>query len=111
MARSAALSLHPADFWLNFDLGVALALEKESEAAGYFRVCLAIRPNTPAVYNNLGSVYARQGNTAKAMELFRQAIELDSSYSDPYYNLGSAYEDRGEKAKGLGYKKAAARLG
>jgi serine/threonine-protein kinase len=46
----------PSDFWLNFDLGVALdEAKKWGEAAGYYRAALALRPETVAVYNNLGN--------------------------------------------------------
>jgi hypothetical protein len=39
---------HPADFWLNFDLANALKKTNPMEAAGFYRVALAVRPASGA---------------------------------------------------------------
>src|SRR5262249_6275029 len=45
---------HEADFWLNFDLGVALVKTQPQRAEAFYRAALVIRPKSPAVLNNLG---------------------------------------------------------
>src|SRR5262249_24372949 len=48
---------YPGDFWLTFILALRLYQEgQHAEAAGFFRAALAVRPDTPAVLNNLGIV-------------------------------------------------------
>src|SRR5262249_14738053 len=52
---------HPADFWLSFDLAFHLSNQKQhADAARYYSVALAIRPDSPGGYNNLGMVLRDQ---------------------------------------------------
>ena len=60
-----------------------------TEAATFYENAIALDPYLERAYNNLGSIYAQQGDTPKAIQFFQQAIDIDSTYSDPYYNLGS----------------------
>lgn len=53
---------------------------------------LAIRPNIPEVLNNLGTVHAKLGDKAAAMELFEKAVMLRPNYAMARYNLADAYE-------------------
>jgi serine/threonine-protein kinase len=82
-------ALHPADFWLNFELALALhrAGERAVEAAGFYRVALAIRPNTSAVYNNLGSVLYDQKDLPAASDAFHNALALDPRNALAWSNL------------------------
>src|SRR5439155_27101151 len=52
----AAQRRHPGDFWVNLGLGNALRAAKNwEEAAGYFRVAVALRPDNGLAHNNLGA--------------------------------------------------------
>jgi tetratricopeptide (TPR) repeat protein len=87
----AAQKRHPADFWLNFDLGNALrAGGRPEEAVGYYLAALEVRPGTGGVYNNLGLALRAQGDLAGAVACFRRAIDLDPKLAGPYHNLGLA---------------------
>jgi tetratricopeptide (TPR) repeat protein len=82
---------HPDDFWLNFYLGLALSKRERGrpdEAVGYYRAALAARPETPAVYNNLGLVLEIKGDLAAAMVACRKATELDPKYALAHNTLG-----------------------
>lgn len=52
-------------------------------------------PMKARVHNNLGSVFHRKGDLARAMDEFRRAIELKPNFADAHYNLGVAYKDIG----------------
>src|SRR5262249_22883329 len=67
---------YPADFWLNHHLGLLLSGHKGShaEAVGYYRAALALRPDSPAVYLNLGSALVRQGEVDEARHRLHHAI-------------------------------------
>lgn len=52
-------------------------------------------PMKARVHNNLGSVYHRKGDLARAMDSFKKAIELKPNFADAHYNLGVAYKDIG----------------
>lgn len=53
---------------------------------------LAIRPNTPEVLNNLGTVHVKLGERAEALALFEKAVTLRPNYAVARYNLAEAYE-------------------
>lgn len=52
-------------------------------------------PMKARVHNNLGSVYHRKNDLARAMGSFKKAIELKPNFADAHYNLGVAYKDIG----------------
>ena len=79
-------------------------------ARSYYESAIALDSKFPKAYNNLGSVFAQQGNIAKAIEFFQKAIALDPVYPEAYYNLGNAYTDAGDTRKGREHLKSAARL-
>ncbi len=53
---------------------------------------LAMRPNTPEVLNNLGTVHVKLGDKAAAMTLFERAVMLRPNYAMARYNLAEGYE-------------------
>jgi tetratricopeptide (TPR) repeat protein len=87
---------YPSDFWLNFDLGNALALAQKWEAAaGYYRAALAVRPDAVAVYNNLGGALSK-GRLGGAIQEYRTALELDPRNTQVYCNLGNELIKEGQ---------------
>lgn len=58
---------------------------------------LAIRPNTPEVLNNLGTVHMKLGEKAAALSLFEKAVTLRPNYAVARYNLAEAYEPTNPK--------------
>jgi serine/threonine-protein kinase len=93
---TAAQERHPTDFWLNFDLGNALAeAKREEEAAGYYRAALAVRPDTAVVHNNLGGALSAKGRPDDAVREHRRALELNPKYAKAHYGLANALRDKG----------------
>jgi Flp pilus assembly protein TadD len=62
-----------------------------SGAAENFRRALVIDPHSLAALNNLGIVLARQGEPAKAIPLYQQALKLRPGDSATKRNLAVAY--------------------
>jgi protein O-mannosyl-transferase len=60
-----------------------------------------VAPSGQQIHNNLGDVYARQKDYAKAIEEFQKAIEINPNYADAYHNLGNTYQTVGENEKAL----------
>jgi tetratricopeptide (TPR) repeat protein len=91
--------LHPGDFWLNFELAFVLARTKAgaSEAAGYYRVALALRPNTAAVYNNLGIVLQDKKDREGALAAYQKALALDPKLARAWNNLGNTLRDKKDR--------------
>jgi tetratricopeptide (TPR) repeat protein len=60
-------------------------------------------PSSPNNHNNLGDLYARQGDMQRAIQEFKYATELKPNYADAFHNLAftyqSLYEQETDQAK------------
>lgn len=65
--------------------------KKEMEAA------LALRPNTPEIMNNLGTIAAQRGAPEQAIAWFEKAISIRPNYPLARYNLAEALEPTNRK--------------
>jgi tetratricopeptide (TPR) repeat protein len=93
----AAQVRYPQDFWLNYELGLALRVRKQAgEAVGYYRVALALRPNTSTVYVNLAWVLLDKGDLDEAIACYQKAVALDPKYALAHHHLGLALHAKGE---------------
>jgi tetratricopeptide (TPR) repeat protein len=57
---------------------------------------IALDPNNPQQYVDLGGVYYQLGQYDKAITEFQAAANLKQDYANAYYNLGHAYEQKGQ---------------
>lgn len=74
-------------------LGVALEGQGEfTQARDEMEKSLAVRPNTPEVLNNLGTVYLKLNEREKATKAFERAVLLRPNYPLARYNLAESYE-------------------
>jgi tetratricopeptide (TPR) repeat protein len=94
-----ALQDDPASAEALYGLGsVYLQREKLKEARESFERALQLQssyPGTiPNVWNNLGILSAREGNTAAAIDFFQHALQIDSAHRIALLNLGNAYRQR-----------------
>lgn len=65
--------------------------------------------NFPQNHNNLGDMYSRRRDFAKAIDEFTIATRLNPRYADAYHNLATAYYQSGNVAKAIeNYDKALA---
>jgi serine/threonine protein kinase/Flp pilus assembly protein TadD len=95
----AAQQAHPADFWINFRLAIRLGSETPAaaaEAIRFYQAALALRPTSPAVYNNLGVALKAQGTLEEAVTSYRQAIALQPGFAAAHYNLGLSLWNLGD---------------
>jgi protein O-mannosyl-transferase len=55
-----------------------------------------VSPSGPNIHNNMGDVYARNGNFEKAAQEFSKSIEINPNYGDAYHNLANTYKSMGK---------------
>jgi serine/threonine protein kinase/Flp pilus assembly protein TadD len=83
---------YPGDLWLNYNLA-DLLVEAEppqpQEALRFVSVALALRPQNPAMYFELGLCLGEQGRKDEAVAAYRKAIELNPNYTEACINLGN----------------------
>jgi tetratricopeptide (TPR) repeat protein/peroxiredoxin len=94
-----ALQDDPASAEALYGLGsVYLQQEKLKKARESFERVLQLQssyPGTiPNVWNNLGILSAREGNTAAAIVFFQRALQIDSAHRIALLNLGNVYRQR-----------------
>lgn len=62
------------------------------------QAALALQPNNPTIYNQLGLAEMVDGQAARAIEYFTRALQLAPAFSDARNNRGTAYMQLGQYA-------------
>lgn len=62
---------------------------------------IALDPNNPQGYLNLGGIYYQQGKWAEAQRQFQIAVNLKPDFANAYYNLGHALQQQGDLQNAL----------
>lgn len=66
--------------------------KNQDGAAEYFlTLAQAIQPNSPDISHALGLIYLKRKNEMKAIQAFRRAIDLNSSFAPAALSLGAIY--------------------
>ncbi|MEL6108892.1 MAG: tetratricopeptide repeat protein [Planctomycetota bacterium] len=91
----AALARNPSEFWLHFFAGNWTRRTDLKASIGYFRAALALRPDSPAVLNELGSVLSRQGDHDEAEACFEKALQINPQFFFAHFNWGESLARRG----------------
>ena len=81
---------HPADFWANFSLGLALGDKSPENALRFFQAALAIRPDAAIARTNLGVALGMVGQIDESIEQLRASVLLDPKFSSTHADLGNA---------------------
>jgi tetratricopeptide (TPR) repeat protein len=91
---------HPGDFWANRALGDALFLRGEqSLSVGFFRMALALRPDSVVANNELGDVLTCTGRADEAIFYLERALEIEPLSARNHLYLADALKANGEQAK------------
>jgi eukaryotic-like serine/threonine-protein kinase len=83
-----ALDRRPGDFWLNWEMGHALAGDnRNAEAATYLRVVIALRPGFPWAENTLGTILSLAGEFDESVRHLRAGVSQDPADMRCRHNL------------------------
>ncbi|HTD41779.1 MAG TPA: tetratricopeptide repeat protein [Mucilaginibacter sp.] len=90
-----ALKLDPDNAQANYEMAFTLLVSgKGNDGIPYVEKTIKANPNPPltaASYDLLGSIYDQGHETAKAIEAYKNGIQVNPKYQRLYYNLGLTY--------------------
>jgi serine/threonine-protein kinase len=101
---------HPADFWINFELGTPTKwvlildpLDRPSEEPlRYITAAVAIRPASAAAHHRLGVILASQYRKFdESIAEHREAIRLKPDYVPAYNSLGFSLQELGRRREAI----------
>ena len=109
----ARIASHPRDTQAKFKRGTVLArLNRDDDAIRQFTELTQLYPELPEPYNNLATLYAKQGRYQDALTALETAVKANPSYGLAYENLGDLYlhlaEQSYRRAQSLGQASPAA---
>ncbi|MGB6685817.1 MAG: tetratricopeptide repeat protein [Candidatus Acidiferrum sp.] len=91
-----------ADVRLQFTLGVLLASQKQYRAAQLeLEQADALQPETADILYNLGQVYFRTGDSAKAELILNRALKLKPDSPETLYQLAQVYQQQNRAVDAL----------
>ncbi len=83
-------------------MGVALRAQGAFHAAAAsYRRAIALNPDDPGSYSNLGNALRALGRHDAAEASHRQALKVDPNYLEARYNLGLVLNDQGKFDEGI----------
>jgi serine/threonine-protein kinase len=105
--------LYPGDFWVNFELGVALyesvfgrdrgvraarveELPVVNEAVAFLRVAVALRSDNAPAHIILGVALQDQGDLKGAIACYTKALDLEPKDALAHFNLGNVLRAQGD---------------
>ena len=122
---------HPADFWLNTELGLVCMDVKRSgpgatssliavgtvapgmklqDAETFLTAAVALRPQFASAHHLLGTACQLQGKWNQALACFREAIRLQPRDPTVYNSLGNVYVNLSRPIEAIGAYRTAIRL-
>jgi serine/threonine protein kinase/Tfp pilus assembly protein PilF len=90
---------HPADFWVNHELGCAWRdcdPPRIDKAIHYFTAAAALRPESLGAWLELGDAHGRKGNWDEATAACKKALELSPGFSAGHASLGLVLHQQGK---------------
>ena len=88
-----AKEIAPEDYTFDYLISTAyIALKAYNKGIEHLHMAMALKPDHPQIYNNLGTAYLLTDQKEKAIDCYMKAIELNPNDSISYYNLGSLFQ-------------------
>lgn len=83
-------------------LGLIAAIRGDYPAAiGHVTAAIALRPDRPEYFFNLGNIYNQSGRNAEAARLYRNALALAPDHAEAWFNLGNSLEAAGNHGEAV----------
>ncbi|WP_156367844.1 tetratricopeptide repeat protein [Brevundimonas sp. Leaf363] len=103
------LANHPGHVEASNNLACSLRDQKRyGEAIGLLQQMIALEPTSPILWNTVGTVMSDQGESAKALPFFEEALRLDPAFAKARYNRANVRFPLGDAQGALEDLEAAA---
>ena len=89
---------------LTSEINNAMALSTKGDTDGAvaaYEAILAKTPQIPLVHYNLGTLYKKKGDAARAQAELQKSVELDSGFVDGYVGLATLLAEGGKRAEAI----------
>jgi tetratricopeptide (TPR) repeat protein len=93
-----------------FEKGLQLDEKNEGLAEKLYLEAIRNSISVADAYCNLGIIYARRGETVKAIDSFTNALVKDPRHTEAHYNLANMYYDAGNYQLALTHYEVALRM-
>jgi tetratricopeptide (TPR) repeat protein len=104
-AKDAPPAAAPVDMGqLTNDINAAVALSAGGNVDGgvaAYEAILAKTPDIPLVHHNLGMLYSKKGDVAKAQAELQKALDLDPRFVDGYVGLATVLATAGKRTEAI----------
>lgn len=80
------------------------------ESADFLRRALHLKPRDAGVWNSLGVVLVRQGETARGVDAFSQVLRVNPNHPEAQRNLAVALDRQGRSGEAVAHYRAFLRL-
>ncbi len=99
---TATQNRFPQDFWVNFELALALNQERRwDEALGFSRAAVALRPDSSVAYIAIGEILRNMGRVDGAIDALERAVGNDAGNLLAHTNLARALDIKGLRDKAI----------
>ena len=103
------LASHPGHIEASNNLACSLRDQKRyGEAIGVLQQMIALEPTSPMLWNTVGTVMSDQGESAKALPFFEEALRLEPDFAKARYNRANVRFPLGDAQGALEDLEAAA---
>lgn len=107
-----ARKLAPRNAPLRYRIAMAyIGAGLHADAQGHLERCIALDPHYPEAYTRLGNVHYLNRDLARADQLYRHALELDSGDAVAHYNLALLLRSQRLQREALSHFRAAHAVG
>lgn len=110
-AYVAALQIQPNNAAMLNNVAWTMGQQHKDGAVGYAEKANQLAPAQPLFMDTLAMLYADKGETAKAIELLKKAVDLQPSQAGIRLNLAKVYVQSGAKDKAKAELETLAKLG
>jgi cytochrome c-type biogenesis protein CcmH/NrfG len=105
LAPANAPAAAPVDVGqLTNEINNAIALSRNGDTDGAiaaYEAILAKTPQIPLVHYNLGTLYKKKGDAARAQAEMQKSVELDPGFVDGYVGLATLLAETGKRAEAI----------